>query len=206
VFRGGVRGIIELVILEAILGKVGHGIPVQELFDVIVGTSTGETLSKSDPEYTLTLEGGIVALGIFKQQWTITEAGERFENLAKRAFSKRTGLVPLLHLPGGNLAAKILCTYLYKSTGIEHALQDAFGRDANLFGASPAGAEVNKVIVVATGEEEEKPFLLTNYNREWRMNDDESKYNSTSFQLLRTSSAKTFQATSFGGRKDLGKN
>ena len=40
--RGGVRGIVELVVLEAIMKRVGHDIPVQELFDVIMGTSTGK--------------------------------------------------------------------------------------------------------------------------------------------------------------------
>lgn len=40
--RGGVRGIVELVVLEAITKRVGHNLPVQELFDVIMGTSTGQ--------------------------------------------------------------------------------------------------------------------------------------------------------------------
>jgi patatin-like phospholipase/acyl hydrolase len=40
--RGGVRGIVELVVLEAIMKRVGHNLPVQELFDVIMGTSTGK--------------------------------------------------------------------------------------------------------------------------------------------------------------------
>lgn len=38
---GGVRGILELVLLQAIMDKVGFGIPIQELFDLVVGTSTG---------------------------------------------------------------------------------------------------------------------------------------------------------------------
>ena len=42
--RGGVRGIIELVIVQGIMDKVGHGIPIQELFDLAVGTSTGTSI------------------------------------------------------------------------------------------------------------------------------------------------------------------
>ena len=38
---GGIRGIIELAILQTIEDRVGHGLPIQELFDVVVGTSTG---------------------------------------------------------------------------------------------------------------------------------------------------------------------
>jgi hypothetical protein len=39
--RRGVRGIVELVVLESIMNRVGHNLPMQELFDVIMGTSTG---------------------------------------------------------------------------------------------------------------------------------------------------------------------
>ena len=38
---GGVHGVLELRILREILRQVGHDIPVQELFDLAVGTSTG---------------------------------------------------------------------------------------------------------------------------------------------------------------------
>lgn len=38
---GGIRGIIELAILEKIMAHVGLPVPLRELFDLIVGTSTG---------------------------------------------------------------------------------------------------------------------------------------------------------------------
>ena len=38
---GGIRGILELVILQEIANAVGFGIPIQELFDLTIGTSTG---------------------------------------------------------------------------------------------------------------------------------------------------------------------
>jgi hypothetical protein len=41
-----VRGIIQLEILESIASRVGHNIPIQEFFDIIVGTGTGELPSK----------------------------------------------------------------------------------------------------------------------------------------------------------------
>ncbi|KAE8443409.1 hypothetical protein EG329_001890 [Mollisiaceae sp. DMI_Dod_QoI] len=155
---GGVRGIVELTILKAIMEKVGHNIPIQELFDVVVGTSTG----------------GIVALGLFNSKWTIDDAITRFERLAKQAFSKRSGLRTLLHLPGGHITAQLLYSHLYKSSGIENALQFAFGAEPRLFGEYTSDPTTKRVIVVASGEEEQKAFLLTNYNREWRVNDDEN--------------------------------
>ena len=41
---GGIRGIVELAILTEIERRVGLGIPIRDMFDLIVGTSTGESL------------------------------------------------------------------------------------------------------------------------------------------------------------------
>lgn len=41
---GGVRGILEILVLEKIEQEVGYDIPIQDLFDLVVGTSTGELL------------------------------------------------------------------------------------------------------------------------------------------------------------------
>ena len=40
---GGIRGIAELAILAEIERRVGLGIPIRDMFDLIVGTSTGES-------------------------------------------------------------------------------------------------------------------------------------------------------------------
>lgn len=40
---GGIRGIIELAMLEKIEKRVGLELPIRELFDLIVGTSTGKS-------------------------------------------------------------------------------------------------------------------------------------------------------------------
>ena len=40
---GGVRGIVELAILAEIERRVGLDIPIRDMFDLIVGTSTGES-------------------------------------------------------------------------------------------------------------------------------------------------------------------
>lgn len=47
VHSGGVRGIVELCVLRQIERHVGYGIAIHELFDLVVGTSTG--LSQSSP-------------------------------------------------------------------------------------------------------------------------------------------------------------
>ena len=108
--------------------------------------------------------------------WSVTEAMARFESLVDGAFSKRAFLRPVWQVPGTHSSARLLCSYLYQSHGIETALKRAFGEDTKLFGAaSPYRPELTKVAVVAMSEEEERPFLLTNYNRQWRVNDETSE-------------------------------
>ncbi|KAE9378224.1 FabD/lysophospholipase-like protein [Stipitochalara longipes BDJ] len=156
---GGVRGIIQLEILQSIAARVGHNIPIQELFDVIVGTGTS----------------GIISLGIFKKEWSIHDAKGRFHTLMKAAFSKRSLLKLLWPIPGGSAGAQIMLNYLYRSEELESALQAAFGDEETLFGCPTINKQApNQVAIIATGEEDGKSFLLTNYNREWLMSDNES--------------------------------
>jgi hypothetical protein len=41
---GGVRGIVELAILEKLYHRIGLEVPIRDLFDLVMGTSTGESL------------------------------------------------------------------------------------------------------------------------------------------------------------------
>lgn len=147
--------------LEELLIEVGHGIPIQELFDLAIGTSTGEMTSGGGLKTILTVLGGIIALSLFKQNWSVTLARHRFHYLATTAFSRRD----LLETPVFRNAARLFCSYLYKSEGIERALTNAFGRGP-LFGQRGARAEDKvKVGVVACIEGDRKPYLFANYNR-----------------------------------------
>ena len=128
--------------------------------------------------------GGIISLGIFKKEWSIQDSRGRFHTLIKAAFSKRSLLKLLWPIPGGSASAQIMLNYLYKSEELESALRDTFGNEETLFGCPTINKQApNKVAIIATGEEDDKPFLLTNYNREWLIKDDESKGHSPSLFL-----------------------
>lgn len=53
---GGVRGIIELALLDALERRIGLRLPIREFFDLIMGTSTGK--SESLPSHEFDLGGG----------------------------------------------------------------------------------------------------------------------------------------------------
>jgi hypothetical protein len=106
--------------------------------------------------------GGIIALGLFKENWSIDTAITEFERLSEVAFSKRIGL----KLPMFRHTAQLLYSYRYKSEGIESALQQAFGQGP-LFGHDKASSpDTVKVGVVAGVLGERRPYIFTNYSRD----------------------------------------
>ncbi|RSL92521.1 hypothetical protein CEP52_013763 [Fusarium oligoseptatum] len=145
---GGVRGIVELVILAKIEKAVGFGIRIQDLFDLVVGTSTG----------------GLVVLGVFEKKWPLSDAIDHFCRLAKEAFSLRK----VLALPGLSLLAEPFCVFKYKSSGINNALRTAFGEEDYLFGQIKDGEQSGdqvKVGVVTCLDGNNHPCLLANDSR-----------------------------------------
>ncbi|KAI0808727.1 hypothetical protein GGR55DRAFT_689696 [Xylaria sp. FL0064] len=144
---GGIRGIAELAILTEIEREVKMGIRIQDLFDLVVGTSTG----------------GIIALSVFEQNWDLVDATTRFRDFAKSAFAKRRSTK--IHL---SVITKLFYDFKYRTSGIETALQEAFGQ-GYLFGQleeerrnSGDGA---KVAVVTCTNGRNQPCLIANYNR-----------------------------------------
>ncbi|KAF5010278.1 hypothetical protein FDECE_3563 [Fusarium decemcellulare] len=156
---GGVRGIVELCLLRKIEQEVGFGIRINELFDHVIGTSTG----------------GIIALGIFHRGWSVEQGLAIFQDLARRAFTprrilRRSIIMNLIHG---------FYTFKYTDAGIKDALQECFGEDTYLFGpsisspsrrASPdvgaGGLDWVKVGVVSCIDgRRAEPVLIANYSR-----------------------------------------
>jgi predicted acylesterase/phospholipase RssA len=70
---GGVRGIIELRILEEIQSRLGGKIPIQNFFDLIGGTSTG----------------ALVSFGIGIKNWSVEKCLRKYRDLCRGAFNHR---------------------------------------------------------------------------------------------------------------------
>ncbi|KAJ8113331.1 hypothetical protein OPT61_g4511 [Boeremia exigua] len=143
---GGMRGIVELEVLQAIQKELGDQIPIQAFFDLIMGTSTG----------------GIIALGFGVKGWSISYCTETFLNMCNQAFSKRKlqGISFLKHFVTLRHASK------YETTPLREVLRDSFG-DQLLFGSSgkASHAPVPKVAVTATDGSGKRAIVIANYNR-----------------------------------------
>jgi hypothetical protein len=105
--------------------------------------------------------GGIVALGLFKMNWTLSEAIAQFKSLVSTAFSNRE----LLAVSGFKNVAQMFCSYRYKTDGIEGALREAFGEHPLYGQTATAVAEPVRVGVVAASDADMRPYLFANYSR-----------------------------------------
>jgi hypothetical protein len=145
------------------VAEVGFGIPIQELFDVAFGMSTGKyCILVIQHGRLLIYKGGIIALGLFKNNWSMETAINEFERLSETAFSKRMWL----RVPMFRHTAQLLYSYRFKSEGIESALQQAFGQGP-LFGHNKSSLpDTVKVGVVSGALGERQPYIFTNYSRD----------------------------------------
>ena len=158
---GGIRGVIELAILEQVVAELdrlyGIEIPIRELFDLIMGTSTG----------------GIISLGLaLRGDLRVGDMREKFTVLAKETFNSRragwlvTKLDPLQWVPRSLMIFK-LTESLYPTKPLKQGLQDLFTEQRLLFSGAPDYREprITRVAVTSAKDEAATACLITNYNR-----------------------------------------
>lgn len=145
---GGVRGIIELIILQEIERALGPGLPIQAFFDLVVGTSTG----------------GIVALGLGANGWTVRKCIDHFESLCREAFTRRArAFMPGIEWISSNFVR-------YETKPMEQVLRLVFG-EHNLFAGPKIDIDDSRVtqrlikVAVTTTTTAGTAAVLANYNR-----------------------------------------
>ncbi|KAK4233321.1 hypothetical protein C8A03DRAFT_38972 [Achaetomium macrosporum] len=143
--EGGVRAIIELVILVALQKRLGDSIPLQDCFDLIGGSGAG----------------GVIGLGLGLGQWRVSEAIEEFKRCVAPVFSERAG----------SAIFSWILDYPYRSEKLHQGIRKAFGergkrpmREAASVGGSITGG-ATRVFVTSSVKGRGGNILLTNYNR-----------------------------------------
>ncbi|KAF2230441.1 hypothetical protein EV356DRAFT_536374 [Viridothelium virens] len=145
---GGIRGVVELEILQLIEEAMGGYLPIRNFFDLIVGTSTG----------------GLIALGLGIQHLSVADCTDSFQRLCPQAFTPRIGSgLPVIGWFIENYNGS-----KYETKPFEQALQASFSKDQNLFGGpqynESSGCSI-KVAVTSTSEASGLPVIFSNYNR-----------------------------------------
>ena len=149
---GGIRGIVELALLLRIHRAVGLEISIRDMFDLVVGTSTG----------------GIVALGLVMKSDTLEHMIKFFEDAATATFGSPNG--------GTSAFAKagmFIGTYqsMYSETRLKQKLMDYFGHTTPLFAPATSSTLQSSTTRVAVTTAKDGPdggstqSLIANYNR-----------------------------------------
>ncbi|KAI1100934.1 hypothetical protein F4804DRAFT_348064 [Jackrogersella minutella] len=142
---GGIDGIVELKVLQAIERVLGPKLPIRNFFDLIVGTSAG----------------AVIALGLGVKGWSVNKTTREFKALYKEAFTPRKMIgIPLL----GTLSSTYYGS-VYKMKPLEAALRKGF-TNRSLFGGIRIRNEMPmKIAVTSTNALKSKAVVLSNYNR-----------------------------------------
>ena len=142
---GGVRGILELIVLrylqDYVAVELGTYVPVIEMFDLVVGTSTG----------------GIIALGLAHCLWDIPDSIAKFTDLAGKIFAPRPlGTQPIF---------RYLYSHTYRSSAVENAYRNVFSENELLISGQRASPIKVAVTAVSDISGSYRPYLMTNYSR-----------------------------------------
>lgn len=168
--RGGIRGIVELQVLNEIEWVLGGQIPIQDFFDLIVGTRSvlsvtlvpADNANATPPVST----GGIIALALGVQNWPIQDCISKFKQLCSNAFMERefSGILLFEQLATANHKSK------YKNKPFEKVLETLFGKDLLFGGGSQPQHYARSVAVTTTTGVGTEPRILANYNRPNKQN------------------------------------
>ncbi|KAK3612882.1 hypothetical protein LTR22_028407, partial [Elasticomyces elasticus] len=117
---GGVRGLVQLLVLQMLEDKIGLGLPLTRFFDLIVGTSIG----------------GIVAIALGQKQWSIARCQETLMELFQQVFAQPSGFARLATQVTGGWSELLRKGYkwfinggMYDKETRERVLKEAFGAD-----------------------------------------------------------------------------
>ncbi|OAP64551.1 hypothetical protein AYL99_00523 [Fonsecaea erecta] len=153
---GGIRGIVELALIQKIEQRTGLGLPIAEFFDLVVGTSTG----------------GIISLAITSSpnDNSTKELSFKFLSLAEKVFKKdRFGELWKVGIDRSRIANIMMALRLiksrYKSGNLRSSLLTFFDQDQPIFGGAVTTFKQRTTRVAVTSTSDGEPCLFTNYSR-----------------------------------------
>lgn len=139
---GGTRGVMPLEILVILQELVGDDVPLYDIFDLGVGTSSGGLT--------------VIEHILFRRSPKVCKM--IFQNLSSRLFADKCR----------GLAGKIKRLWtqdsIYGANRYRHILREHYRPDLKLFGPSPTGRSGGKVAVTMASSKDSTTFVCTNYN------------------------------------------
>ena len=161
---GGIRGVIPLEFLRILQELVGPDCPIQDLFDLAFGTSSGELPSiKITAEGLTNSPGGLIVLSLFIRRWDVKYCTRIFDTLTRQIFRRRTnGHVNFFQRVRHVLRCWLLDGH-YDVRALEESLKENFGLEQRMFDYT-GNASDTKVAVTATTISDASAYLFSTYN------------------------------------------
>ncbi|KAF2259651.1 FabD/lysophospholipase-like protein [Lojkania enalia] len=142
---GGIRGVVPLTFVQYLERELKEfGIPFQEFFDYVCGTSAG----------------GLIAIGLFLMRWTPRECLMHFEDFASKTFMQKKESLSFTQRVQRLLGAYVR-DYRYDSSTIGKAFCSASSTSSKMF--NPLRNDM-KIAVTTTTARHNVPCVLSNYN------------------------------------------
>ncbi|OAP65340.1 hypothetical protein AYL99_01312 [Fonsecaea erecta] len=144
---GGIRGIVQLVLLQQLEKHLGGRIPIQSFFDLVVGTSVG----------------GIIGAALNVRGWSTDRSVAEFKTLCRKAFTPRFPNFIAVN-PNGMFSFLRKWTHVYDTEALEDALKDAFTSADTLFG-HPTYRVFDSKLAITAASNGGGAFVFGTYNR-----------------------------------------
>ncbi|KAJ5938376.1 hypothetical protein N7466_001510 [Penicillium verhagenii] len=141
---GGVRGLIQLGLLQALEKRIG--LPIASLPDLCLGTSVG----------------ALTAIDIFLNHSSVENCVQAFPDLARKIFRRSRGPVPRF-VRWLASAFNLIPSSLYNSQGLSQTFREVVGLDRRLFDVNTANPAGCRIAVVVSRTSDGKACVLANY-------------------------------------------
>jgi hypothetical protein len=159
---GGIRGVVPFVFLKYLETELSlFGCSLQEMFDYVGGTSAGMLLRELQVKILAGLimrAGGLIAIGVFLMQWSVTHCLQRFEELATSIFKPENDGAKLSWSQSlQRLLRTCVQDHRYSLSPVERAFLTGIGPAATMF--NPLQTDT-KIAVTATSVRSNTPCVI----------------------------------------------
>ena len=159
---GGTRGVVVLEYLDVLQDIIGPDCPIQHLFHLTFGTSSG-AFDFSPITPWANVVGGLIAMGLFIHHWDLARSKAMFDTLSREVFGTHRGPEAGLFRFIRRLFRCWMSDGYYDAAGLEAILKHHLGVQQRMFGSRSSSIPA-KVAVTATTISDAAPVILSNYN------------------------------------------
>lgn len=175
---GGIRGIIQLGLLQSLEKRLGNKISLPQIFDHWTCTSAGKCFFSSPPALGYTglrwpyllmywVSGALNGMDIVFNESTAGQSFGKFPGFARKAFHSRPSPLQGTSIIKCTRWLKCLAGFLadgqYDGKNLENVLRDALSSNRRLFDFGTTSGSNSRVAIIASRISDGKACVMANY-------------------------------------------